>query len=219
MAIAMLAWVIAIPLLGGLTGLRTMTPMAILCWFAWRGNLPVDGTWAFWTAKPVTVLVFAVLAAGELIGDKLPMTPNRTAPFPLLARIAFGGLIGALAATGVNGSAPEGIFLGIVSAVAGAFVGFHLRHSLVTKHNFPALGVALVEDALAVGLSILAMESLPDSRSHMEEGSDHPPLTESLMDEGRLRTPRAMASAGKLRYGRGSGFGGSGTEVEFSPGA
>ncbi len=48
MTMAMLAWLIALPLLGVLTGLRTMTPMAVLCWFAYRGNLPVDDTWASW---------------------------------------------------------------------------------------------------------------------------------------------------------------------------
>ena len=87
MLMAVLAWVVAIPVLGGVTGLRSMTPMAVLCWFAYRGHLSVGGTWGQWTTKPVTVIVFVVLAVGELIGDKLPKTPNRTAPLPLFARV------------------------------------------------------------------------------------------------------------------------------------
>ena len=157
MAIAILAWIVAIPLLGGMTGLRSMTPIAVLCWFAYRGHLLVAGTWGQWAGKPVSVIVFAVLAIGELIGDKLPWVPARTAPFPLFARICFGGLVGALAATGLQGSLIEGVFLGAVSAVAGAFLGFYLRRDLVKQRGFPDLGVALVEDALAVGLSFLAM--------------------------------------------------------------
>ena len=80
---AVMSWVLAIPLLGVTTGLRTMTPMAVLCWFAYfgsdGGHLPLGGTWAFWAAKLVTAIVFTVLAVGELIGDKLPKTPSRTA--------------------------------------------------------------------------------------------------------------------------------------------
>jgi uncharacterized membrane protein len=49
MAMEMIAWLIALPVLGAVTGLRTMTPMAVLCWFAYAGHLPVDDTWAFWT--------------------------------------------------------------------------------------------------------------------------------------------------------------------------
>jgi uncharacterized membrane protein len=157
MALAFLSWVVAIPLLGGLTGLRTMTPMAVLCWFAYAGDLEVHRSWAFWTTKLVTAVVFTVFAAGELIGDKLPKTPNRTAPVPLLARLAFGGLVGAIAATGLHGSVIEGIVLGVISAVAGAFLGFNLRQHLVKVRCFPDLPVALVEDALAIGLSVIAM--------------------------------------------------------------
>jgi len=40
MLIAILSWLLAIPLLGVTTGLRAMTPMAVLCWFAYLGYLP-----------------------------------------------------------------------------------------------------------------------------------------------------------------------------------
>ena len=110
MAMAMLSWIFAIPALGFATGLRTMTPMAILCWFAYLHHLPIHQSWAFWVAKLLTALVFSVLAVGELIGDKLPMTPSRIAVGPLLARVGFGGLVGAIAATGLHGSAVEGGF-------------------------------------------------------------------------------------------------------------
>lgn len=157
MALVFLSWVVAIPLLGGLTGLRTMTPMAVLCWFSVAGDLPLHRSWAFWTTKLITAIVFTVLAAGELIGDKLPNTPSRIAPFPLLARIAFGGLVGAIAATSLHGAILEGILLGVIAAVAGAFVGFHLRQYLVKQRGFPDLPVALLEDLLAISLSVVAM--------------------------------------------------------------
>jgi uncharacterized membrane protein len=157
MAIAMMSWILAIPALGGMTGLRTMTPMAVLCWFAWAGNLPVAGTWAFWVAKPVTAIVFTVLAVGELVGDKLPMIPSRLSVGPLLSRVFFGGLVGALAAAGLSGSAPEGVVLGAISALAGASAGFHIRRWLVHTRGWRDLPVAMAEDAIAIGLSVLAM--------------------------------------------------------------
>lgn len=156
MSMAILAWLVAIPVLGAMTGLRSMTPVAVLCFFAYRGNLDVAGTWAFWTAKPVSTLIFAILALGEFIGDKLPKTHNRTSSFPLVARVAFGALVGALAATGLHGSAIEGGFIAAISAVVATFCAFHIRQKLTKVNGLPDLGVAIVEDILAVGLSFLA---------------------------------------------------------------
>lgn len=157
MALTLLAWLIAIPLLGGLTGLRTMTPIAVLCWFSWVGHLDVYGTWAAFTNSGISVSVFTILAIGELIGDKLPMTPARISPFPLIARILFGGLVGAVAATGMAGSALEGALLGSISAVAGAFLGYHARQWLVKENNCRDWWIACGEDALTILLAVLAM--------------------------------------------------------------
>lgn len=157
MAIAILSWTLAIPLLGMMTGLRTMTPMAVLCWFAWRGDLPVGGTWAFWSGNLITAIVFTVLAIGEYVGDKLPNTPSRTAIAPLLGRLAFSGLVGAIAATGVTGSAFEGIFLGVIGGLVGTFLGYQTRKHLVQWTGRPDWNIAVIEDASAILLSILAM--------------------------------------------------------------
>ncbi len=152
------AWLIGIPLLGALTGNRTMTPIAVVCWFAWTGHLAVEHTWGFWTAKLITVIVFTVFALGEYIGDKLPNTPNRTALFPLAGRIAFGGLCGALAATGLHGAWLQGALLGGVCAAVWTFLGYHLRRYLVHTRGFKDLYVALAEDVTTLGLAVLAME-------------------------------------------------------------
>ena len=155
--ISMMLWFLAIPLLGLMTGCRTMSPMAVLCWFLYLGELKVEGTWAFWAAKLVTVIVFTVFAVGELVGDKLPQTPSRTSPMPLIARFVFGGLVGAIVATGLHGSLVVGVVVGAVSAVAGAFLGYHIRHWLVASRKLPDFGVALAEDALVLGISFLAL--------------------------------------------------------------
>ena len=157
MALEMMTWLIAIPLLGLVTGLRTMTAMAVLCWFAYAGHLPVDGTWAFWSGKLVTAIVFTLLAIGEYIVDKLPKTPDRTAPGPLAARLVFAGLVGAIVAAGLNGSGIEGVILCVGGALVGAFAGFLIRREIVARLKCKDWPVALVEDASAILGAVFAM--------------------------------------------------------------
>jgi len=157
MTMAVLTWLIAIPLLGVVTGLRTFTSIMVLCWFAYRGDLPVDGTWTAWTGHLVTAVILSVLAVGEYIGDKLPRAQNRTAPGPLVARVVVGGLIGAIAATSLDGSLFEGIFLGAAGALMGAFAGYLIRRDLVEKLGCKDWHVAVAEDIFAVVCAVLAM--------------------------------------------------------------
>jgi uncharacterized membrane protein len=157
MALEMMTWLIAIPLLGLVTGMRTLTAMAVLCWFAYAGDLSVDDTWAFWAGKLITAIVFTVLAIGEYIVDKLPKTPDRTAPGPLIARLVFAGLVGAIVAAGLNGSGIEGVILCVGGALVGAFAGFLIRRELVLRLKSKDWPVALVEDVSAVLGAVLAM--------------------------------------------------------------
>jgi uncharacterized membrane protein len=157
MAMAIMTWLIAIPLLGVVTGMRTMTAMAALCWFAYRGDLPLDDTWAFWAGKLVTAIIFSVLALGEYFVDKLPKTPNRTAPPLLLARVLMGGLVGAIVASGLNGSEFEGIILGVGGALIGTFGGYLVRREIVLRLGSKDWPVALTEDASAILCAVLAM--------------------------------------------------------------
>ncbi|MCU1319769.1 MAG: hypothetical protein JWP98_1287 [Edaphobacter sp.] len=157
MAIAVLSWIIAIPLLGAVTGLRSMTPMAVLCWFAYLGHLPLDGTWAAWTAKLPVAIVFTVLAAAEYIGDKLPKMPNRTSPVALITRLILGGLIGAIVAAGLDGPGFEGGILGVAGALIGTFGGFLIRREIVLQRGSKDWPVALLEDGIALGCAVLAM--------------------------------------------------------------
>jgi len=135
--------------------MRTMTPMAVLCWFAYFGLLPQTG-WSFWTAKLVTAIVFTVLAAGEYIGDTLPQTPNRTAPGPLAARIGFGALTGALAAHAAIPPLAGGVVFGVIGALVGAFGGIRLR-VWAARRVGRDLPVALSESALALAFACWAV--------------------------------------------------------------
>jgi uncharacterized membrane protein len=157
MAMTILTWLIAIPLLGAVTGMRSMTAMAVLCWFAYRGDLSLDGTWASWAGRLATAIIFTVLALAELVVDKSSKTPNRTALGPLFVRVVIGGLIGAIVAAGLNGSEFEGVLLGVGGALIGSFGGFLIRREIVLRLGCKDWPVALVEDASAILCAVLAM--------------------------------------------------------------
>ena len=157
MTATVMSWMLAIPLLGVATGCRAMTPICVVCWFAWLRLLPVEHTWAFWTASLVSVVLFTLFALGEYIGDKLPKTPSRLAAGPLTTRIVFGGLVGGIVATGLKGSITEGVVLGVIGAVIGAFGGYHVRHLLVARKRCRDWPVAVLEDFCVVLITVFAL--------------------------------------------------------------
>ena len=140
-------------LLGLATGARTMTAMAVLCWFAWAGLLPQTG-WSFWIASPISVAIFTLAALAEYYGDTLPITPNRTDWPLLLARCAFGTLVGALAAHSVT----QPVAGGILFALAGVFIGVYggIRLRLYAIRRFGDLPAALGESALDLCIALVA---------------------------------------------------------------
>src|SRR5580692_6618608 len=101
-------------LLGCLTGLRSLTPLAAVCWAAHFGWLHFAGTRLAFLGHPVTLIVFTMLALLELIADKLPNTPARTAPVGLIARIVLGCLGGAALAASAGGNLLAAAIVGIV---------------------------------------------------------------------------------------------------------
>src|SRR4029077_7147184 len=100
------------------------------------------------------VAVFSLLAIGELIADKLPMMQKPTAPAPLIARRATGGLCGASLLAAVGKSLLAGALLGGIGGIVGAFVGYEVRRRLVNNFHIKDLVVAVCEDVVAVGLAL-----------------------------------------------------------------
>jgi len=95
-----------------------------------------------------------VLAVTEFVFDKLPNTPNRTAPPGLIARIVTGGFTGACVSVGGGKSAFVGAGLGAIGGIVGTFGGYHARARLVRSLRQPDFNVALVEDLVAIGGSL-----------------------------------------------------------------
>ena len=137
-------------LLGCLTGLRSITGAAAVCWAARLGWLRFDGTWLAFAGRTPALAFFTLGAVGELVADKLPNTPARTAPLGLSARIFFGAMCGAALALASSTRVLPATIAGVFGGLAGAFGGYHLRHALVTRLRVPDFAVALAEDAVAI---------------------------------------------------------------------
>ena len=141
--------------IGGLTGLRTFTPIAVLCWMTMLGRVSADAGWLGFVANKFSVGIFTLAGLGELVADKLPSTPSRIQGPGLIARLVFGGLCGAILAATAGYPVLAGSLLGMTGAVVGAFVGWSVRTRAVAILKFPDFPTALVEDAIALGGSIL----------------------------------------------------------------
>ena len=142
-------------LLGCVDGLRSLTAPAIVCWAARFGWLHFAGTKFAFIAHRSTLTVFTLLAIVELVVDKLPNTPARTAPVGLIARIVLGGASGLALATGAGISVSLAGVIASIGAIAGAFGGYHIRRAVVLKTHLPDLVVAIAEDAIVIAGGLL----------------------------------------------------------------
>ena len=140
-------------LIGFFAGLRSLTPPAATAWAVYLGWLKLQRPLALIGTLPA-VIVLTLLALAELVADKLPQTPSRTAPVGLIARLVTGGLAGACVAAGGAGSALLGALLGGVGGLVGGFAGYEARTQLVKALDSSDVVIALLEDLLAIGGSL-----------------------------------------------------------------
>jgi uncharacterized membrane protein len=140
-------------LIGIFAGLRSLTPPAATAWAVHLGWLRLQRPLALIGTLPA-VIVLTLLALAELVADKLPQTPSRTAPVGLVARLVTGGLAGACVAAGSAGSALLGALLGGVGGIVGGFAGYQVRTRLVKALGTPDISIALLEDLIAIGGSL-----------------------------------------------------------------
>jgi uncharacterized membrane protein len=119
--------------LGIATGARTFLAPAAL---ALRGRL---GTAARF--------VVPALAAGELVGDKLPSAPPRIQGPGLVGRVLAGAFSGRVAGGNLRGAG-----VGATFALASAYPSQLLRTQIVERTPVPDIACAVPEDLLAIAL-------------------------------------------------------------------
>ena len=140
-------------LIGLFAGLRSLTAPAATAWSAYLGWLKLERPLSLIGSLP-SVLIFTVLAVGELIADKLPIIPDRTSPLGLIGRVTTGAITGACVAAGGGQGILPGALLGAAGAVVGAFGGYQARTRLVKALGTRDIYVALLEDLLTIGGSL-----------------------------------------------------------------
>ncbi len=144
-------------LLGVFSGLRGMTPIALVTWAAHLGWINLAGSPLVFLSNPVAVGLFTLLAIGELIGDKTSRIGPRTAAGPFGARIVTGILCGMALAIAAHAALAFGLIAGAIGAIAGTLAGFRIRRALTAPGKLPDLPVALLEDLIAIGGSLFVV--------------------------------------------------------------
>ncbi len=141
--------------IGVIAGLRSLTAPATASWVIYLRGASMHGShFSFMNSLPAAI-IFSILALAELVNDKLPTTPSRTAPGPLAVRVVMGALAGATLAVAAANSWFIGGILGALGAVAGTYGGYLARTKTVKALHAPDFAIALIEDAIAIGGGIL----------------------------------------------------------------
>ncbi|QWS33280.1 DUF4126 family protein [Curtobacterium aetherium] len=133
-------------LLGILSGGRSATPLAVLGLH--QDDKHLAGDWQKWKTFDSSLGRAGLVAgaAGEIIGDKMPKTPNRIAFPALLGRIGAGAFVGlALGTTTKSGKSDlriEGAIVGAIGALVGSYVAWAARKAVGTVLPDPVVAVA-----------------------------------------------------------------------------
>jgi uncharacterized membrane protein len=141
--------------LGALAGMRSASAPAIASHIlSHHQSRQLDHSPLKFMQSKNVALVLKVLAVGEVIGDKLPSTPNRIKPSSIGFRMLSGALAGASVYKAVGGKAAMGALIGSVSALASTFGSFYLRKGAVKASHVMDPLVGAIEDALIIGSGI-----------------------------------------------------------------
>lgn len=136
-------------LIGAACSARSLLPLALVS--ATSAGLAAEGRPLL--SRPVARAGLALLALGELWGDKLGSAPDRTAPPGLLARAATGALAGG--AVAASGRRTPGAWLAAGMAVLMSFPTLGGRRRAMGRLGQTPSG--LIEDALVLGLASAAV--------------------------------------------------------------
>lgn len=136
--------------LATISGLRSSSGPAFLSHAASKGLVELGDTPFFFLGSPRVAAALKVVMVGELVGDKLPVTPSRTGLGPLVGRALSGALVGASLFASSGHRAAAGGILGALAATIAAPVGERSRAWIVSRTGTPDLVCAVLEDAVVL---------------------------------------------------------------------
>jgi len=92
--------------------------------------------------------VLPVLAAAEMVADKLPFIGDRVDPLPLAGRAAMGAVVGGV----ISAQRGQNVLLGGLLGAATAIVSAHLFYEVRRRFPLPGVAGGLVEDLAVVAI-------------------------------------------------------------------
>ncbi len=153
--------------LGAVAGMRSMAAPAMLSAHLVRNQNPPrphESMLVRLFDSPMSAGVFGLMAAGEVIADKLPILPDRTSPASLVGRAVVGAAVGSVVSERYGERRTAGAALGAAASLASATGSFFLRRAV--SRFIPDRLVAAAEDAVVAGTGrwVLAARSVPGER-------------------------------------------------------
>ncbi|MCU0466033.1 MAG: DUF4126 family protein [Anaerolineae bacterium] len=148
--------------IGAVAGMRSMVAISLL-----SGHLAkidpktLQNTPLALLKTPTANTALKLAVVGEMLADKMPFTPARTAVLPLLWRVVWGALLGAVTTSGRRRSeALPGALVGGGAALFTSYFFYLLRVRGAERLHIPDALMGIAEDAavLALGANV-AQES------------------------------------------------------------
>jgi uncharacterized membrane protein len=136
--------------IGMIAGLRALTAPATVSWAAYLHWIQLSGSHFSFMNSIIAVVILTLAAIAEIVNDKMPKTPARTALPSLVIRLVLGAFAAATLMVGVGGSIEMGALLGLIGALIGTYGGYYVRTGVVKALHSPDWPIALVEDAIAI---------------------------------------------------------------------
>jgi uncharacterized membrane protein len=132
--------------LGFVTGIRSMSSLALLGWTSDKSLVGLQ--------LPIQLLT-TFAAIGEAVADKLPVIPSRTSPAPYIGRLVIGGVSGMILCRREQVPPILGVITAVLGAATGAYASTYGRTKLSKATKIPDPVVGILEDVLVTGLGTL----------------------------------------------------------------
>lgn len=135
--------------LAAIAGMRSMAAPALATHYLYNNpSKKLGQTRLAFMQSGKTATIFSLLAAGEIMGDKLPNVPDRTETGSLIGRGLSGALVGASLSYAQRKSGLIGAGIGLVSALTATYLSYFLRKKLTEKTAVPGILWGLAEDVV-----------------------------------------------------------------------
>ncbi|MGN6639692.1 MAG: DUF4126 family protein [Mucilaginibacter sp.] len=146
--------------LGTIAGMRSMSAPAVAAYMLRNEPIPFDDLILKLIRSEKFTKIITILAAAELIADKLPFAPARIKPASIMVRSITGALSSMLIAKENNDDKKTAGRIGLVAAIVSTFAFYYLRRETGKKLKIDDYLLGITEDILAAGLGLSLIQSV-----------------------------------------------------------